>query len=84
MDLDVKLSDALLGADYRVHTLDGEVTIGIPAGVSFGEMLRIRGKGVPYGGGKRGDLLVRVIIRTPQKLSQKAKEFIDKLRGEGI
>jgi len=39
---------------------------------------------VPYGGGKRGDLLVRVIIRTPQKLSQKAKEFIDKLRGEGI
>lgn len=84
MDLDVKLSDALLGAEYRIHTLDGEVTIGIPAGVSYGEMLRIRNKGVPYAPGKRGDLLVRIITRTPQKLSKKAKELVEKLREEGI
>ncbi len=84
MDLDVKLSDALLGADYRVHTLDGEVTVVIPSGVSYGEMLRIRNKGVPYTSGKRGDLLIRIIIRTPQKLSKKAKELVEKLREEGI
>jgi len=84
MDLDVKLSDALLGADYRIHTLDGEVTVGIPASVSYGEMLRIRNKGVPYAPGKRGDLLVRIITRTPQKLSKKAKELVEKLREEGI
>lgn len=84
MDLDVKLSDALLGADYRIHTLDGEVTVGIPAGVSYGEILRIRNKGVPYAPSKRGDLLVRIITRTPQKLSKKAKELVEKLREEGI
>lgn len=84
MDLDVKLSDALLGTDYKIQTLDGEVTVGIPAGVSFGELLRVKGKGAPVAQGRRGDLLIRIIIRTPQKLSKKARELIDKLKEEGI
>lgn len=84
MDLDVKLSDALLGTDYKIQTLDGEVTVGIPAGVSFGELLRVKGKGAPISPGKRGDLLIRIIIRTPQKLSKKARELIDKLKEEGV
>jgi len=84
MDLDVKLSDALLGTNYKIQTLDGEITVGIPAGVSFGELLRVRGKGAPVGQGKRGDLLIRIIIRTPQKLSKKARELIDKLKEEGV
>ena len=84
MDLDVKLSDALLGTDYKIQTLDGDVTVGIPAGVSFGELLRVRGKGAPISQGKRGDLLIRVVIRTPQKLSRKAKDLIERLKEEGI
>ncbi len=84
MDLNVKLSDALLGTDYKIQTLDGEVTVGIPAGVSFGELLRVKGKGAPIAQGKRGDLLIRIIIRTPQKLSKKARELVDKLKEEGI
>ncbi|MBI4086644.1 molecular chaperone DnaJ [Candidatus Kaiserbacteria bacterium] len=81
--LSVKLTDALLGATYTVTTLDGPVSVKIPAGMQSGELLRIREKGVKTGGG-RGDFLVKVIIDTPQKLSRKAKKLVEELREEGI
>lgn len=84
MDLNVKLTDALLGADYKIETLDGDITVAIPAGASFGELLRVKGRGVPTGQNRRGDLLIRVIIRTPQKLSKRAQEIVSDLRNEGI
>ena len=84
MDLNVKLSDALLGRTYTVTTLDGEVKIKVPAGISFGEVLRLRGKGVPLEGGRRGDLLVKIKIQIPNKLSSKAKKLIEELRQEGV
>lgn len=83
-DLSVKLSDALLGSDYSIETLDGPVTIGVPSGVAHGELLRIKGKGVPAGKGKRGDLFVRVKVPLPNKLSREAKKLIEKLKEEGI
>lgn len=84
MDLNVKLSDALLGAEYSIETLDGPVTLTIPQGVAFGEILRLRGKGVPHERGKRGDLLVKINITLPAKLSKHSKELIENLRQEGI
>jgi len=81
--LNIKLSDALLGGSYKVETLDGPVSIKIPAGVRHGEMLRIKGKGVPNGS-RRGDFLVRISIDIPQKLSRKAKKLIEDLKEEGI
>ena len=83
-DLNVKLTDALLGADYTVHTLDGDITLKIPENISFGEILRVRGKGVPYGRNQRGDLLVRVDIEFPKKLSKEARDLVEKLRNEGL
>lgn len=84
-DLTVKLTDALLGADYQVPTLDGDITLSVPAGVSHGEMLRIQGKGVLSGrSGRRGDFLVRIKLVLPQKLSREAKKLIEKLKAEGI
>jgi molecular chaperone DnaJ len=83
-DLSVKLSDALLGADYKVETLDGPLTVGIPAGVSHGELLRVRDKGVPLGKHKRGDLFVQIKITLPTKLSKDAKKLIEKLKEEGV
>ena len=82
--LSIKLTAALLGGEHRIHTLDGEETLTVPAGVGSGEVLRIRGKGVPYGRGSRGDLLVRVDIEFPKKLSRAARELIEKLRKEGL
>lgn len=85
MDLPVKLTDALLGAEYKIQTLDGEVSVKIPEGVSHGELLRIRGKGIPTDAGRRrGDLFVRVSVKMPTKLSKEVKELIEKLRKEGI
>lgn len=82
--LQIKLTDALVGGEYRIRTLDGEEMIAVPSGVVHGEVVRIRGKGVPHGRGSRGDLLVRIDIQFPKKLSAKAKSLIDELRKEGL
>ncbi len=84
MDLDLKLSDALLGGERVIQTLDGEVKVEIPEGVSPGEILRVRGKGVPSSKLKRGDLLIKVNLKLPNKLSRYAKDLIEKLKEEGI
>lgn len=82
--LPIKLSDALIGHDFTIATLDGNEKIHIPAGTVHGEMIRVRGKGVPSGGNRRGDLLVRVDIEFPKKLSRSQRELIEKLRAEGL
>lgn len=84
MDLNVKLTDAVLGAEYSIQTLDGAVKLTIPQGASSGEVLRLRGKGVPISDNKRGDLLVKLIVKTPNKLSKTAKKLFDELREEGV
>lgn len=81
--LPVKLTDALLGATYSVETMDGTMEVKIPAGITHGELLRIKGKGVPYDGG-RGDFMVKVSIEVPKKLSRKAKKLVEELQQEGI
>ncbi len=82
-DLHIKLTDALLGTTYKVATLDGAMEIKIPAGIKHGELLRIKGKGVPHQN-SRGDFMVKVQIDLPQKLSRKAKKLIEDLKAEGI
>lgn len=92
MDLEIKLSEALLGGERKIETLDGEVTMKVPTGSNTGTILRIKGKGVPMGGaleparqsGRRGDLYVRLHIKLPEKLSKKEKDLIEKLREEGL
>ncbi len=86
MTLDVKLSDALLGATYKVIALDGKsVDVKIPEGVKFGDTLRLKERGVPNPGrGRSGDMLIHVNIKTPTRLSGKVKKMIEELRSEGI
>ncbi|HEV7424028.1 MAG TPA: molecular chaperone DnaJ [Candidatus Paceibacterota bacterium] len=84
MNLNLKLSDALLGAEYPIQTLDGEIKVTIPEGVAINEILRVRGKGVPTGKNKRGDLLIKLNIKLPSKISRKSREIIEELKKEGI
>lgn len=86
MNLNIKLSDALLGAEYPVQTLDGEIKVKIPKGVSSGDLLRVRDKGVPLDntGKRRGDLIIKLEVKTPTKLSRKAEKLIEELREEGV
>jgi molecular chaperone DnaJ len=84
MDLRIKLTDALLGMNYPIKTLDGEVSLKIPEGIKPGHFLKITGRGVPYGSGKRGNILVKVDVVYPEKLSKEAKKKIEELKKEGI
>lgn len=83
-ELPVKLSDALLGAEYLLATLDGDITLKIPEGVSHGEVLRVKGRGVPIDKSHRGDALVVVRIVMPRKLSRDMKKKIEELKKEGL
>ncbi|MFZ3019993.1 MAG: DnaJ C-terminal domain-containing protein [Minisyncoccia bacterium] len=83
-DLNVKLSDALLGAEINIETLDGPAKVVIPEGVKFGDIIRIKERGVPQQRGKRGDILLRVKIELPKKLSKEAKKHIEELKKEGL
>jgi len=85
MSKEIKLTDAILGIKVPIKTVeDKELSLKIPAGVRHGEVLRIRGQGVLTMGGRRGDLLVQILVDMPQRLSSKAKELIKKLRDENI
>jgi molecular chaperone DnaJ len=84
MELSIKLSTALLGGEYIVRSLDGDITVKIPVGVAHGEVLRIRGKGVPVDRARRGDILIRIAIELPRKLSKTAVHLVEELKKEGI
>jgi molecular chaperone DnaJ len=82
----IKLTDALLGVKHTIDGLDGKIDLDIPAGVSHGEILRVKGRGVPHihERGRRGDVLVKLSIIMPKKFSKKAMEYIEKLQEEGM
>lgn len=73
----VTFPEAALGANVAVPTLDGQVTVKVPAGTQHGKTLRVRGKGAPTASGGRGDLLVRVEVEVPRKLSRREREVIE-------
>ncbi|NRA40048.1 MAG: molecular chaperone DnaJ, partial [Planctomycetes bacterium] len=75
----ISYSQAVLGAETEVPTLDGKVKLKIPKGTQPNEILRMRGQGVPVGGGRRGDQLVVVQIAVPKKVSTKHREVLESL-----
>ena len=68
--------EAALGAKVEVPTLGAPVTVKVPAGTPHGKTLRVKGKGAPKRGGGNGDLLVKLGVAVPQKLSRKEKEAL--------
>jgi len=76
----VTVPEAALGADVKVPTLDGQVTVRIPAGTPSGKVLRVRGRGVQGDGrAKTGDLLVTVEVQVPVNLNSEQREAIETL-----
>ena len=68
--LDLAPWEAVLGATVPVRTLEGSVSVKVPAGFQQGNKLRVRGKGLPAGDSKRGDLYVELTIQVPAHLSK--------------
>ncbi|HEY4411052.1 MAG TPA: molecular chaperone DnaJ [Acidimicrobiia bacterium] len=74
----VTFSEAALGAEVKVPTLDGSVTVRIPPGTTPGKTLRVRGRGMPRAGAA-GDLLVTVDVVVPQTLSDEQRQALQAL-----
>ncbi|MCX2983280.1 molecular chaperone DnaJ [Halieaceae bacterium IMCC14734] len=79
-EMPITVTDAALGGELEVPTLDGRVKLKVPAGTQTGKLFRLRGKGVkPVRGGSEGDLLCRVEVETPVNLNKRQRELLEEL-----
>ena len=77
----VSMVDATLGCEIDVETVDGTVTMKVPAGTQSGTPFKLSGHGVPFrSDGDRGPHIVTVIVETPKNLSRKQKELLEQFR----
>jgi len=80
MDLPVSYTDAILGTSIEIPTLTGKAIIRIPPGTHSGQTFRLKGKGFKkLGGFGSGDMLVKAIVDTPEKVSTRQRELIEEL-----
>lgn len=80
----ISITDAVLGTLLTVPTLEANATVTVPAGTQPDAVLRLRGKGLPrFGKNDRGDLLLRVRVHVPERLSAKERDLYGKLREMG-
>ncbi len=80
----ISFPQAALGAEFEIPGIDGPIHIKVPEGTQSGKELRIRGRGVPYLNDKgHGDLIVKVVVQIPRKLSRAQRELVAKL-GESL
>ncbi len=78
--LALPFSLAALGGEVEVPTLEGSTKVKIPPGTQPGEVIRLKGKGIPRLEGRgRGDLLIEVTIKVPKKLSKRQRELLEEL-----
>ena len=73
----LSFTEAALGANVEVPTLNGPVTLKIPPGTSNGKVFRVKGKGAPRSNGGRGDLLVKVEVQVPQRLNKRERQLLE-------
>jgi molecular chaperone DnaJ len=76
----ISFTQAALGADVTVRTLDGQEALHIPEGTQTGKVFRLKGKGMPVLGGRgRGDQFVEVAVVTPTSLTREQRRLIEEL-----
>ncbi len=79
----ISFPQAALGTTLTLKTLDGDVELEVPAGTESGDVLRVRGRGMPFlRGSGRGDILVQMRVATPKKLGGRARELLEELAEE--
>ena len=81
LELPITIGQAVLGDEVEVPTVESTIRVRIPAGTQSGELLRIREQGLPdLGGGRRGELLVRVTVWVPERLSAEQERLYRSIR----
>lgn len=82
-EVPVGFTQAALGDQLEVPTLEGKVTMKLPPGTASGKVFRLRGKGLPvFGGYGKGDQLVEVQIEVPEKLTARQRTLLEELASE--
>lgn len=80
----ISMVDAALGCELEIETIDGELTMKIPAGTQSGTDFKLSGHGVPHlRGNGRGSHIITVSVETPSKLTKKQRELLEEFRGGG-
>jgi len=80
----ISVADAVLGTEIEVPTLKNSITVKVPAGTQQDEVLRLRGKGLPYfEGSSKGDLKLRMQIEIPTHLSDEERQLYQQLQQLG-
>ena len=82
MDVPVSVPDAVLGGKVQAPTPDGPVTLNVPKGSNSGTVLRLRGRGLASGPGRRGDLLARLVVTLPESGDPALEQFAEQWRTE--
>jgi len=79
-EISVNFATAALGGEIKVATLDSSTALKVPAGTQSGTVFKLRGKGMPIlNSAARGDLMVRLVIAVPQKLTAEQRKKIEEL-----
>ncbi|MBI4651076.1 molecular chaperone DnaJ [Candidatus Desantisbacteria bacterium] len=82
-EVPISFTQAALGAEIEIPTLNGNDLLKIPAGTQNGKVFRFKGKGVPIiNGFGRGDQNIKIVIETPTKLTSKQKELLKQFAQE--
>lgn len=77
----ISFSQAALGDKINAETIDGKVSLKIPAGTQGGQIFKLKGKGIPaLHGGNRGDQLVEILVNVPKHLTREQKKAIEQLK----
>lgn len=77
----IDMVDAALGCEIEVETVDGKITMKVPAGTQSGTPFKLSGHGVPMrADGDRGPHIVTIIVETPKNLSKKQKELLEEFK----
>jgi len=80
VEVPITYSQAALGAEIEVPTLEGTAMLTVPAGTQSHTVFKLRGKGLPALGGRgRGDEYVRVTVKTPVRLSSEERGLLERL-----
>lgn len=86
MEKEIPFSMSALGGEVEIKTIDNNtLSLKVPSGLQTGKVFKISGKGIPhFSGWGKGNLFIQLIVKTPEKLTKKQKDLLEKMKEEGI
>jgi DnaJ-class molecular chaperone len=78
LECPISLSEAVLGGQITVPTIDGNVSLKVPKGSNTGTQLRLKGKGVADAKGQRGDQYVRFVVVLPRQMDSELEQSVER------